>query len=148
MPSFAVYRQQRADGGMRTGVSLNGDTCAHHFEPGTLDDDPALEWYVDLRGEGDAVPATCAELMAWLPTLSAVVREGANAAADRLCVGLDPDAWPYQFPLPQALAGVHLVLATSAVRRITALSIADQIRDFGRDWQDVVAQVQSCEVAT
>ena len=52
MPNLTFYRQKRVDGGVRTGVELDGETVASLFEEGDPERDPALLWFVDLRCEG------------------------------------------------------------------------------------------------
>src|SRR5690606_7736918 len=94
MPTFTVYRQRRADGGLRTGVALNDVTCAQSFEPGSYDDDPSLEWYIDIRGEGSGVPDTAELLLEWLHQLSTVIQPGVTAAAAQIEVGVDSGVWP------------------------------------------------------
>ena len=49
---LSFYRQKRQDGGIRTAVTVDGDTVLHRFQPGEGASDPALLWYVDLRCAG------------------------------------------------------------------------------------------------
>ena len=45
--TITYYQQTRVDGGSRIGIETNGDTLWGQFEPGNLEPDPALLWYVD-----------------------------------------------------------------------------------------------------
>ena len=49
MHELICFRQKRQDGGIRSGIQIDGTTHFHRFDEGTEDFDPSLLWYVDLR---------------------------------------------------------------------------------------------------
>jgi len=49
---IAFFINARQDGGLRTGIDVNGETIWHHFIPGPEDADPALLWWVDVTCKG------------------------------------------------------------------------------------------------
>jgi len=55
--SVKFFRQKRFDGGIRMGVSVGQDLVLHHFVPGSDEDDPALEWYVDVELKAAGIPS-------------------------------------------------------------------------------------------
>jgi hypothetical protein len=76
MAQLLFYRQKRVDGGVRTGLDLDREEIAEHFEEGELERDPALLWYVDLRCDGPGVPADGEAALQWLIDYAPVIREG------------------------------------------------------------------------
>ena len=56
MPKLVFYRQKRYDGAIRTGLELDDDPIAEHYEEGSGERDPALLWFVDLRCKGPGIP--------------------------------------------------------------------------------------------
>ena len=142
MAEFRFYRQQRQDGGIRTGIDLNDELCWHLFEPGTEPEDPALRWYVDLRGEGAAVPDDPEELREWLIQNADEIRSGFEKLADRLSAGLDSEAWPLRWELQTASNDVSLEIVLSAARRLDALQIAETLREIGYAWTRLVQTLQ------
>jgi hypothetical protein len=136
MHEFSVFEQERCDGGVRTGISLDGELCWHNFQEGDAEEDPALRWYIDVRGEGDAVADDPVELHRWLRSddVSALIREALLELAARVVVGIDQGSWPLQHEVANAPAGVRILLVTSATRRMESLSISEVIRRFAQDW--------------
>ena len=66
MPNLTFYRQARIDGGIRTGIELDGDTVFEHFEEGGPEPDPTLLWFVDLRCQGPGLPDDPRQARDWL----------------------------------------------------------------------------------
>lgn len=144
MSTLTFYRQARADGGLRTGVDLDGMTLLEAFEPGGADHDPTLLWYVDLRGEGDDLPAEPEAAQAWLRENAAAIRSGLAACADELAVGLDlsaDDVLPYQRNLPELPDGSRWQVVVSAIRRPEARRMAGELRRLSRDWNRVLRKL-------
>jgi hypothetical protein len=144
MPEFSVYQQQRQDNGVRIGISLDGDLCWHHFEPGTADEDPSLRWYIDVRGKGKGVPAEPVKLHQWLQSddVARSIRKASDELADRLEAGIDHDGWPVRHRVKNLTGGMQLELVASAVRRVSSLSIREILRRFGRDWPTMLAKLE------
>ena len=55
MSTIVFFRQARIDGGIHTGVDVNG-TGWEFYDAGSDEHDPALVWYVDLRRKGTTCP--------------------------------------------------------------------------------------------
>jgi hypothetical protein len=144
MATFSVYEQERSDGGVRAGISLNDEPCWQAFEPGSSDDDPALRWYIDVRGEGDAVPEDPVDLHEWLGSaeLAQAIQAAANALADRIAAGIDQGGWPVRHQVSNIPEDLRLWLVTSAVRRVDSLEIAQQVRRFGDEFPNLLKRMR------
>ena len=105
MSKLTFFRQARADGGVRTGIDVDGATL-DHLEGGT-NDDPALSWFVDVRFDGQDVPADLAQAQQWLREKETLVRRAYEVLGRRLQVGLDPDVMPVQCEVPGSPPGVQ-----------------------------------------
>jgi hypothetical protein len=145
MHEFGVFQQERVDGGVRAGVSLDDETCWHLFEPGGSEDDPALRWYIDIRGSGDSIPTDPLDLHQWLssPEFVASIRDAAAALAERVAAGIDQGGWPVRQEVANAPEGAKLALVASAVSRSDSLEIARLIRRFGQDYPGLLERMQT-----
>ncbi len=137
---LAFYRQKRADGGIRTGIMIKGDTVLGRFEDGQDDYDPSLVWSVDLRCFGSGLPESGEEGRQWLLDHESIIREGFDRYSDDLCAGSDVTG-PYllewsRFPRP--VPGVELKIACGALRRIDALSLAGILAEISLHWRDLI----------
>jgi hypothetical protein len=57
MAKITFYRQKRRDGGLHTGITINGWNAMEMDEGIDWDDaDPVLLWYVDVQCEGKMLP--------------------------------------------------------------------------------------------
>jgi hypothetical protein len=145
MSMLTFYRQACADGGLRTGVDLDGLTLLETFEPGGEEHDPSLSWYVDLRCEGDAFPTQPEKAQEWLLENADAIRKGLAACADELAVGLDlPDETllPYERSLPRPPDGSRLRIFVSAIRRCDGRQIAVELRNLSRNWGRVLRELR------
>jgi hypothetical protein len=143
MAELTFYRQKRVDGGVRTGIDLNGSTVFDRFEEGEPEPDPALLWYVDLRCRGPKVPATARACRKWLVDHEKVIRNGFQACANELIAGIDPDLYPLVWEKFSNLpAGVQMAIAYSAVRRIDAIRMSEVVRDIGTHWLELVRSLK------
>lgn len=141
MAHFTFYRQMRVDGGVRTGLETSSGVELETFEPGSDDDDPALLWWVDLRGQGVGIPQEPDLLREWLTARGPEIRDALYQSAERLAAGVDHGSWPFQVGFPQLWPGVDLTVAGSALRRIDAMTIAETLRDLGCQWQSLLARL-------
>jgi hypothetical protein len=131
MHELTFYRQKRVDGGIRTGIDLDGVTVLEDFESGEAERDPALRWYVDLRCEGDALPGEADSAREWLVGQEDLIREGFRAYAAQLAAGADPDDYPLQWSEFQHLPpGVKMSIACSAIRRVDARELNHVLEDI------------------
>jgi hypothetical protein len=145
MSMLTFYRQARADGGLRTGVDLDGVTLLETFEPGGEEHDPTLLWYLDLRCEGNDLPAEPETAQEWLRENAEAIRNGLAACADELAVGLDlsgEDLQPYERSLPRQPDGSRLRIYVSAIRRHEARQIAGELRSLSRTWDHVLRELR------
>ena len=146
MPTITFYRQQRADGGIRTGIDVDGDTVFAAFEPGNGDHDPALLWYVDVAVSGPALTTDPDGARAWLLQHEGAIADLISNAAAGVPAGSDPDDWPMQFS--GALdADVSVRISCSAVRRVEARQIGGILRGVGAGWRHHIESLAAAEAA-
>lgn len=139
MAKLVVYRQKRYDGGVRTGLDLNGVPLAEHFEAGQAERDSSLLWFVDLRCEGPGVPDDPDAAMDWLVEQADTVREGFARYAERLRVGADKDLYSLTWSdFPAVPEGVTMAIACSAVRRVDAREMSSILAGVGDGWDDLL----------
>src|SRR5438876_12275597 len=101
MTEFAFYRQKRRDGGIRTGIEINGETELGLEEGFTGDEqDPVLLWFVDLRMEGKKLPTDPEEVRQWLLKHSPGICAGFQLLAGEIQAGVDFNTYPYLWPVP------------------------------------------------
>ena len=137
MPKISFYRQKRRDGGLHTGVVVNGYTALEQEEGVAWEDqDPILLWWVDLRCEGKKLPAGSEEARQWLLEQTPRIRSGFEKLGDELRVGLDYNTWPLLWPVPKAPRGVRMIIACSALYRSDALGMAGVMADIAAHWRE------------
>ncbi len=145
--TISFYRQRRRDGDLRMGLEVSGDTVAQQFIEGSDEPDPAIEWFLDVRAQGNRLPRSALGIEKWFRDHAAVIRTGLRALADQLPAGIDADSWPLQWPIPGAPAAIKLHIVCSAIRRSRALAISDQLRDTADHWEDYLNQLRPLEPA-
>ena len=124
MAEVQFYHQERVDGGMRSGVLVDGDAILHGFVAGREERDPALTWYADVTLTTDTPPGDEA-VLAWLKAHTSEIRTALADAAERLNGGIDADVMPWEFVTagPQG----EIRVSVSAMRRLTARAIAQKL---------------------
>ena len=140
MSKVTFYRQKRFDGGIRTGIDIDGDRALHHYEPGKGDENPALQWYVDLRISGD-LPDAPDELRAWLLGHASKICNALNDLS-RKHIGTDEDLVPFQAELPTIQKGVKIVVVWSAVRRVNNLEFTEVLRQLAVHFVEYVNELE------
>src|SRR5687768_336480 len=117
---ITLYRQARADGGVRTGIDGDGATLLERFEPGADDSDPALVWFVDVLFRDvpleDPAPDAAREFLRRQGP--AVTPRLVQIADDELAAGVD-----LQQPLWRTVPdvnGVKAEVVASGARRLAA----------------------------
>lgn len=140
MPTLSFYRQQRADGGVRTGLEIDGDTVLHRFQGGKGEDDPALLWFIDIRCQGPRLPKNPEQARQWFLDYGEMIRAGLRELAEELRAGIDADAWPVRRQLPRMPSGVRVTLSCAAARRFEGLRVAVILHELAGNWQ---SQIQS-----
>lgn len=150
MPELSLFRQGRADGGIRSGLMIDGISALQQFEAGNRDDDPALLWYVDVVVEGKGLPRDPELAREWFVRHREIFQEALTTTADKLRGGFDKEQGPSQFPIStisRSGKGHKGRLIVFAVRRKNALEISKQLRELARDWDEVLQELESVGVA-
>jgi len=125
------------------GLEVDSTTLAHYFEPGDGEPDPSLLWFVDLRCDGAVVPDTYPESRRWLADHGPLVTSAFQGLAEKLEVGLDPDVWPVEWPVPGTPAGLRMTVVCSCIRRVTARKMGSILKDIANRWQSYLDQLDS-----
>lgn len=141
MPAITLYRQARFDGGVRTGIDIDGNSVLMDYSEGDSDDNPALLWYIDLRCEGETLPADPEEARKWLRRAAPAFKSALIAAADELRVGFDPEFHPFRRGIQLPQADAHAEIVVSAIRIIDGRKAAELLRAFAAECEEILAKV-------
>jgi hypothetical protein len=141
---LTFYRQQRVDGGIRTGIMLGMETVFEKFEGDEDQYDPSLAWSVDLRCNGPSLPDNPTGARAWLIAHHEEIRDGFRLFADQLGVGSDPTGvllleWS-DFPNPPP--GVSMKIVCGALRRVDARYLSNRLAEVGEGWLGLVNELE------
>lgn len=140
MPSLTFFRQTRADGAIRTGVDVDGEMLFEHFEEAEGEPDPVLKWFVDLRCDGESVPARPDEVRQWLLDHGALVTQGFEGLAKRLEVGVDSDGWPVEWGIPNSPPGIRMATACSSIGAVSGRVMGKTVREMADHWREYLRQ--------
>ncbi|MBI3468008.1 MAG: hypothetical protein HY000_33795 [Planctomycetes bacterium] len=134
MATLTFYRQARYDGGIRTGVDIDGYPLLEKYTPGDVEEDPTLAWFMDLRFEGDDLPVRPEEAREWLSARSDDVQRCLREASAKLVIGMDKDWQPLllEMSFDEAVGNGHvpLTIACSTSNRIEARAMPDRLREL------------------
>lgn len=147
MSSFTVYKQTRVDGGIRTGVDLDGAECFQDYVPGAGEEDPAILWYLDVRGRGAGVPSDPDQLWQWLLDSEPAIQQACQRAAEQLSAGVDGDGWPFRLRFPNLMTDVDVEIVGSALRRVEGTEMGRFILEFASDWSPMLTRLASVSPA-
>ncbi len=143
MSELIFYRQARIDGGVRTGIELDGMTLAERFENESSEPDPVLVWYVELRCEGPGIPEISAEAYRWLIDHSREISEGFARCATETSVGVDPDSYPaFWRDFDNTPPDTQWVIVYSALRRIDSRQLSQILAEIGLTWPDLIQNLK------
>lgn len=143
MSELIFYRQARIDGGLRTGIELDGEMLAERFENESSEPDPILIWYVELRCAGSGIPDTSAEAYRWLVDHSSTISEGFKKCAVETNVGVDPDIYPAQWGgFESTPPDTRWVIAYSALRRIDSRQMNQILAEIGSTWEVLIRDLE------
>jgi hypothetical protein len=143
MSRITFYRQERFDGGLRSGIDVDDTHILGTFVPGSGDDHPALLWYVDMQFEGESLPTDPDHVREWLLNNSDFIKQGLKSLAVQLQVGLDADEpWPVSMSLAGAPEGVTAQITALGVRRLAVGELAQNLIHIERAWSDIVSELQ------
>lgn len=146
MPSFVFFRQQRGDGGIRTGIDWERDTYWHSFEDGTDQSDPVLDWWIDIRGEGPGVPDDPDVMPVWLRQHSGAFVDEVVKFAEELRHGVDAGGWPLIRTAPAKIPDVRWKIAVSALHRDEGRAMSSILDDIAENWEEFIARLEKPEV--
>jgi hypothetical protein len=151
MTRLTFYKQRRRDGGVRSGIELDDETTLlwnfRDPEPGT-EDDPlgsALDWYIDLRCQGESLPLHPEAARAWFLENAPAFREAALALAQEMSAGWNdfyPVRWGRFSRLPE---GVTAELVCSAVRRVAERGLGRVIEEYAESLEQELRSLQARE---
>lgn len=153
MPKITFYRQNRIDGGFRTGIDIDEYRALESFieGPPELSDESwgsTLRWFLDLIVEGDSLPSDPEECRAWLLDHEKQCVEGLRRAADLFRAGVDdrlvPLRWSEFEQLPE---GVNATLLISAMRRVDAQELSVALLDFADHWVELLQTLEPFSLA-
>ncbi len=153
MHELTFYRQKRNDGGVRTGLELDGETVLGIFEDGSPDeeDNPmgmALLWFVDVRCLGAEVPDRPEAARDWLVEHAPTILTGLSGLAGGLAAGLDNGGEPIVWSdFPGAPVGGSIELVCSATGRVTGRSMAGVLEEIADHFIDLVRELAPPEPA-
>jgi hypothetical protein len=131
------YRQQRVDGAIRTGISLDGEAVLESVEneAGVDESDPVLRWYIDVYWEGKRLPKEAEEARAWLLAQSAFVRDALHSLADDMGAGMDVDVPPLRRTIPGTPRGLRMRITLAVMNRREARNAANILRGVADAWE-------------
>ena len=142
MSQLTFFRQARADGGVRTGVELDGDLLLHRFEEGAAEDDPGLIWFIDVGFEGEGLPHGAEAVRDFLLARASEIASALAQMSDDISrTGVDSGAWPLRRRAPATTDGVSITLTCSAIRRLEGREIANKLSELARDWAAIVGDL-------
>jgi hypothetical protein len=147
MSRLVFYKHVREDGGVHTGIELNGVTTFEIFEIEGEEYDPALTWYVEIDCEGDTLPNSATGALLWLLDQTAVIRAALEQLAERLRVGLDYDSYPFHWPIANAPPGVTMKVVCDAARRRVGLDIAKLIAEVAGQWEAILRRLPEAQAS-
>jgi hypothetical protein len=143
MKKLTFYYQKRRDGGLRTGVELDGERILENFEPGSLPQDSALLWFVDVRYSGEGIPDQPEAVRQWLLQRSDKIRMALRELSAELTAGMDND-WPLKKEVPAA-NGVEMAIYCSAMRRVNGREISTILSNLEQHWPNILQTFASYE---
>lgn len=141
MAKVVFFRNARQDGGVRTGIEIDGQAVWHQFSTGKGEVDPTLEWWVDVRCEGKNVPTDPDAAREWLMDESNHIADFVAQASKDIDpqgfdVGLNPFRREYKQP------GVRVAVLASAARRITSKKMGRVLTEIAKKWNDYLNELQ------
>ena len=141
MHELGFYRQARFDGGVRTGVGVDGTTVLHEFQPGDEECvDPAILWYADLTCSGEDLPTEAEEVRDWFIANQVWIKQGLSETAEHIALGVDNDLKPFERKL-QAPNSIEARVIATGIRRLSAQGISSQLLEIAGSWEQILEQL-------
>ena len=143
MSSVTLFKNVRIDGGIRTGIEVDGELLLHDFEKGADADDPALEWFVDIAFDGPGVPTLATPEMArnWIADKSPIIAQALRNLAEKLSVGVDRSIVPFSTETPIPAENMVLAIRGSAMQKVRDVEIADKLLSFADGLQSEIRRL-------
>lgn len=139
MASISFYRQARADGGIRTGITVNDLEVMGSFAGNQADTDPSLLWFVDVTCVG-RLPMNRDAARNWLLENGAVISAKLDRLGTKLETGIDV-AWP--ITKTELEKGIKIKVTCSAIRRLDRYRIGKIVRRVARNFRSYVRNLDS-----
>ena len=154
MPELTFFYNARHDGGIRTGIELDGkSTLLVGFQAGPpeMEDDPmgsALLWYVDIRCRGRTLPRDPEGAREWFLRNLGHFQQGLEELAEEIKAGTDDDAPLRLMKPPPGSADAQgedlsIEYACSSIRRVKGRELADVVLDVSKHLRDHLIQVDA-----
>ena len=140
MPEVTFYKHRRMDNGTRYGIALNQRTIFHRYDRKS-DDDPVLQWYIDVRLLGSKIPSDAKGIKHWLLMHGDFIRKGLQAHAKGLSARIVSRGYPIIFDLPEAPDGIYASIVVSAALKLSAADIASELMALHDEWAEVVGSI-------
>ena len=135
MSQLTYYRQARVDGGVRTGIDVNGSTVLARYEPGTDEHDPSLEWYVDIRCDGPALSSDGEAARQWFVEHAKLVKDELLCAGRQIELGFDAEIRPFERRVESSPAGTTMLIVASAQHRVLGRDMASTLLRLADEWE-------------
>jgi len=141
---LSFYRQERVDGGIRTGITLGMASIFERFEIEGEEWDPSLAWSVELRCSGSSLPTGTADVKPWLLAHESQIKDAFRRFSEQLAAGSDPTGvYPLQFADFRGLpAGVTMKIVCTALRRYDAYFLAEHVNYIREHWSELVKNLE------
>ncbi len=148
MATVTFFHQERADGGVRSGIDYEGMTVLENFIGGAREDDASLVWYIDVKFEGNLIPIGSAELVrSWLHKMGEHIKPGLMSLAADLEAGTDTFV-PVKRDIDVPIPTIRVTVAATGIRRLGARQIGEKIRGVAEHWQLLLQQLRPLESVT
>jgi hypothetical protein len=145
MKKLTFYHQKRRDGGLRTGVELDDERVLECYEPGSAQEDPTLIWWIDVRCAQRTWPTEPERVRAWLLENAQKIEDGLKDYAAELGAGIDIN-WPAKHVVSNR-NGMKIEIYCSAMARVGGREIQAELLKLARNWQTIITELPSCELA-
>jgi hypothetical protein len=142
MTRIVFYRHERADGGLRTGVEVDGNSVFESFREGVAEHDPALIWYIDIEFEGSALPDSGDTVRQWLLDNSAQIRRTVDTLSHEIAAGFDPELRPFRRTIQNWCNGVSFTATASAIDRAAARGTSQKLAEIAENWEATLTALE------
>ncbi len=143
MDKLIFYHQKRSDGGLRSGIDFNDARVLESYQPGTLPEDSALLWFIDIRCSAEHLPSEPEAIRRWFLERSDSIRSALDQLAGDLPAGID-SGWPIRRVLPTG-DSVNMAVYCSAIRRLSGREISQVLSELKNAWPGLIKHLDTYE---